>query len=46
MYWSLWEEFASCLQRVHELDAMALLELPRGCDYWNDARMISMLNGT
>ena len=46
LYWSLWDEFASCLQRVHELDAMALLELPRGCDYWNDDRMMSMVNGT
>ena len=25
---------------------MALLELPRGCDYWNDARMMSMIHGT
>ena len=31
MYWALWEEFA-CLQKVHEMNAMALLELPRGCD--------------
>ena len=30
MYWALWEEFASCLQTVHEMNAMALLELPRG----------------
>ena len=26
--------------------AMALLELPRGCDYWNDERMKFMINGT
>ena len=26
--------------------AMALLELPRGCDYWNDERMRFMVNGT
>ena len=25
---------------------MALLELPRGCDYWNDERMKIMVNGT
>ena len=25
---------------------MALLELPRGCDYWNDERMKFMINGT
>ena len=46
LYWSLWEEFAECLQHVHVMDAMALLELPRGCDYWNDARMLSMIHGT
>ena len=25
---------------------MALLELPKGCDYWKDKRMIDMINGT
>ena len=29
-----------------KLDAMALLELPRGCDYWNDERMRCMIDGT
>ena len=28
-----------------KLDAMALLELPRGCDYWNE-RMRCMIDGT
>ena len=46
LYWELWEEFSLCLQRVHEMYAMALLELPRGCDYWNDERMKFMVNGT
>ena len=46
LYWELWNEFAVCLQRVHVLHAMALLELPRGCDYWNDERMMSMIDGT
>jgi hypothetical protein len=45
LYWALWE-FSLCLQRVHEMCAMALLELPRGCDYWNDERMKFMVNGT
>ena len=45
-YWKLWEEFSTCLLRVIELEAMALLELPRGCDYWNDERMKCMINGT
>ena len=46
LYWELWEEFALCLQHVHEMYAMALLELPRRCDYWNDERMKFMINGT
>ena len=46
LYWELREEFSLCLQRVHEMCAMALLELPRGCDYWNDERMKFMVNGT
>ena len=46
LYWKLWVEFSTCLLRVIELDAMALLELPRGCDYWNDERMKCMINGT
>ena len=46
LYWKLWEEFSTCLLRVIELEAMALLELPRGCDYWNDERMKCMINGT
>ena len=29
-----------------ELDAMALLELPRGCDYWHDERMNLIINST
>ena len=46
LYCELWEEFALCLQHVHERFAMALLELPRGCDYRNDERMKFMINGT
>ena len=46
LYWELWEEFTVCLQHVHDLHAMALLELPRGCDYWNDDRMKFLINGT
>ena len=29
-----------------KLDAMALLELPRGCDYWHDERMKCIIEGT
>ena len=46
LYWELWEEFSNCLMKVIEKNAMALLELPRGCDYWRDDRMVSMINGT
>ena len=46
LYWKLWEEFSNCLLRVIKLDAMALLELPRGCDYWHDERMKCMIGGT
>ena len=46
LYWKLWEEFSNCLSRVIKLDAMALLELPRGCDYWHDERMRCMIDGT
>ena len=46
LYWNLWEEFSNCLLRVIKLDAMALLELPRGCDYWHDERMKCMIEGT
>ena len=46
LYWKLWEEFSNCLLRVIKLDAMALLELPRGCDYWHDEGMRCMIDGT
>ena len=46
LYWKLWEEFSNCLLKVIKLDAMALLELPSGCDYWRDDRMKCMIEGT
>ena len=46
LYWKLWEEFSNCLLKVIKLDAMAFLELPRGCDYWHDERMKCMIEGT
>ena len=46
LYWKLWEEFSNCLLKVIKLDAMALLELPKGCDYWHDERMKCMIEGT
>lgn len=32
IYWKLWEVFSKCLVKVINMDAMAMLELPRGCD--------------
>ena len=46
LYWELWEEFADCLNHAIYINAMALLELPKGCDYWRDKRMTDMINGT
>ena len=46
IYWELWNEFADCLHHAILINAMALLELPKGCDYWKDKRMIDMINGT
>ena len=45
-YWKLWEEFTNSLTVVEAKHAMALLEFPKGCEYWNDERMKSLLNRT
>ena len=45
-YWRLWDEFSTCLLYSLNIDAMALLELPNGCDYWRDDRMMNLLDGT
>ena len=45
-YWELWEEFAKCLNDALFIGAMAMLELPRGCDYWRDKRMTDLIRGT
>ena len=44
--WELWEEFAKCLNEALFIGAKAMLELPRGCDYWRDKRMMDMVRGT
>lgn len=31
---------------MFSIDACALTELPRGCEYWNDKRMVQLVNGT
>ena len=46
LYWKFWEVFSQGLLKVINLDAVALLKLPRGGDYSNDKRMKFMINGT
>lgn len=46
LFWRLWEEFVPCLVRIIQLAGMALMELPRGCDYWKDDRLTSVLDGS
>lgn len=45
-FWRLWEEFVPCLVKLIQLGGMALMELPRGCDYWKDDRLTSVLDGS
>ena len=42
----MWEVFASVLSELINMGSPALLELPRGCDYWKDRRMIDLVEGT
>ena len=46
LYWKLREHFADALEHVLSIDACALTELPRRCEYWNDRRMTQLVNGT
>ena len=45
LYWNLWKHFADALEHVFSIDACALTELPRSCEYWNDERMTQLVNG-
>ena len=42
----MWEVFTSLLCELINLGSPALLELPRGCDYWKDRRMTDLVDGT
>ena len=42
----MWEVFASVLSELINMGSPALLELPRGCDYWKDRRMTDLVEGT
>ena len=46
IFWAMWEVFASVLSELINLGSPALLELPRGCDYWKDRRMTDLVEGT
>ena len=46
LYWSLWNCFANALDHVFAIGACALTELPRGCEYWRDDRMTTLIEGT
>ena len=46
IFWAMWEVFASVLSELINMGSPALLELPRGCDYWKDRRMTDLVEGT
>ena len=46
IFWAMWEVFTSVLDELIGMGSPALLELPRGCDYWRDQRMIDLVEGT
>ena len=46
IFWAMWEVFTSVLCELINMISPALLELPRGCDYWKDRRMTDLVEGT
>ena len=46
IFWAMWEVFTSILCELITMGSPALLELPRGCDYWKDRRMTDLVEGT
>ena len=46
LFWRRWKAFTDFLMRAIDIGAPALMELPRGCDYWRDKRMIDLVDGT
>ena len=46
LFWAMWEVFTSLLCELINLGSPALLELPRGCDFWKDRRMTDLVEGT
>eukprot|EP00435_Cladocopium_sp_Y103_P038752 s1874_g10.t1 len=46
IFWDLWEEFVEELCDSINRGSPALMELPRGCEYWKDERVVSAIEGT
>ena len=46
IFWAMWEVFESVLSELINMGSPALLESPRGCDYWKDRRMTDLVEGT
>ena len=46
LFWRLWKVFTDLLVHAIDIEAPALMELPRGCDYWRDKRMTDLVDGT
>ena len=46
IFCAMWEVFTSVLSELLNMGSPALLELPRGCDYWKDRRMTDLVEGT
>eukprot|EP00435_Cladocopium_sp_Y103_P063015 s184_g24.t1 len=45
IFWDLWEEFVEELCDSINRGSPAVVELPRGCEYWKDERVVSAIEG-
>ncbi len=43
VFWTLWDYFHIVAKHAVRVGARILIELPRGCSYWHDPRMIEFL---
>ena len=46
IFWNLWEEFVNELCESINGGSPALMELPRGCEYWKDDKVTAVLGCT
>ena len=44
VFWGLWDSFLIVAKHAIRVGARILIELPRGCSYWRDARMTDFLD--